>query len=108
MLLAAALFTAPSAQADDMGFLNALNASGIVVYDTQLAVTTGYRICNSLAVMNGQDVINDMVNSPDINGDSDLALAWLQAAGWNLCPWMYHPEREVGNQVQQPQLKRAT
>lgn len=105
----AAILSAAPARADDIAFLNALNNAGIVVYDTQMAITTGYRICSALAVTNGQDLMYQMLDSPDINGNLATANAWVVAAGFNLCPWMYHPEREVVSQpVGQPQLKRAT
>jgi hypothetical protein len=106
--VSAAILSATPARADDIAFLNALNNAGIVVYDTQMAITTGYRICSALAVTNGQDLAYQMYGGPDVP-DLPTANAWIVAAGFNLCPWMYHPERDVVSQpVEQPQLKRAT
>jgi Protein of unknown function (DUF732) len=90
-IAASSLALAPTANADEMSFLQGLNNRGIYVYNAALAIASGYQICNHLDANGGDGV--ETVNwaywtSPySYVPTRTVAYMWVQAAVGNLCPW---------------------
>lgn len=88
---AAALIGAPSAQADNASYLQALKQGGLVVYNPALALTWGNTICTALGTHRGDNVAvwfysvtsNDI---PDINTAAFVVMTAVE----QLCPWHDH------------------
>lgn len=95
-LVATGLLTAPQAQADDdqLEYLQMLNYRGISVYDTAMALRTGYDICDRLNYENGDEVIAYLVVTVYSYVPDDMSIGqarvWLQTAVEQLCPWHDH------------------
>jgi hypothetical protein len=76
-------------------YLTALNSVGIVIYDTQAALNTGYAICGAFNTTRGDVVAENLYRNTSFADipTRDAAAAWVVVAGTTLCPWHYHPER---------------
>lgn len=93
MIAAAGLVTAGEAHASpETNYLSSLNNLGIVIYDTQAALNTGYAICEAFNTTRGDVVAENLWLRTDVD-DLVTAQAWVVIAGSTLCPWMFHPER---------------
>lgn len=94
------LLNPAAAQADssETNFLQDLNQAGLSIYDTNRAVQLGYQICDAFNVANGEDIAEYLYTHTSISDVPDMTTAyvWVLAAGLNLCPWHYHPERAGG------------
>lgn len=96
------LLNSPAAQASpETDFLTALNNAGIMVYDANRAVQYGHQICEAFSVANGQDIADYIYAHTSWSDVPDRATAavWVVAAGTNLCPWHFHPERVTSGYV---------
>jgi hypothetical protein len=79
----------------ETNYLSDLTDAGIVIYDTSQAISTGYAICEAFNTVNGEVVAENLythTSYADIPNRA-AAAAWVLAAGLNLCPWHFHPER---------------
>lgn len=76
-------------------YLSALNAAGIVIYDTTAAVNTGYAICEAFNTTTGDVVARNLFAITSWADVPDMATAetWVVIAGMSLCPEHFHPER---------------
>jgi hypothetical protein len=89
---AVALAAAPSASADEMSYLQTLNAAGFTIYNTQWALASGHSICNALNYDTGDVVAVDVfVNSSwtDVPSLAHAGALVLIAVS-ELCPWHDH------------------
>ena len=85
---------AARADATPASFLNTLTSNGIVIYDTAAALNTGYAICETFNEFNGEQVAQALMQlAPDDVPTYEVAAVWVVAAGANLCPEHFHPER---------------
>lgn len=84
--------TAAPAQATPLGYLQALNRIGLVVYDANQAVRYGEAICNELNYATGDVVAADVYTSTTWADVPNVAVAaaMVFAAVENLCPWHDH------------------
>lgn len=95
---AAALPAAVANASPETDYLAGLNAIGMVVYDTNAALATGYAICDAFNYTTGDVVAADLYATTSFADVPDMATAanWVVVAGSTLCPWQYHPERARG------------
>ena len=85
---------AAQADATPASFLDALTDNGIDVYDASAALNTGYAICETFNTYNGEQVAQALMQlAPNDVPSYEVATVWVVAAGANLCPWQFHPER---------------
>jgi hypothetical protein len=97
-LIAAGLVTAGEAHASpETNYLSSLNNMGIVIYDTQAALNTGYAICEAFNTTRGDVVAENLYRVTPFAEipTREVAAAWVVVAGATLCPWHYRPERGV-------------
>jgi len=82
----AMLVASPDADASPTSYLQRLNDYGISVYDTGLALQTGYAICGALDNVSPARVTYNLYN---ITGSDvpnyDVAAAWVAASIEELC-----------------------
>mgnify|MGYP003504813179 FL=1 len=98
MIAAAGLVTAGEAHASpETNYLSSLNNLGIVIYDTQAALNTGYAICEAFNTTRGDVVAENLYRVTPFAEipTREVAAAWVVVAGATLCPWHYRPERGV-------------
>jgi hypothetical protein len=81
-------WAADAVASPETDFLGGLNAHGIVVYDTGMALNTGYIICDTLNSTTGDVVAEALyqVTNGDIP-DRYTANVWVIEAVSHLCPW---------------------
>jgi hypothetical protein len=86
------LFSAAPASADNTTYLQRLQNEYGVVYDTGLALSTGYQICSELGYANGADVAEWFyTNAPSFDVPDRISAAqWMTIAVEELCPWHDH------------------
>jgi len=92
--LAAATITTQVAKADDdTDYLQALNNSGLTVYDTGEAIATGHTICTMLQTANGNTVAAYVFTHTSWTDVPTITVAEVMVldAVANLCPEQYHP-----------------
>lgn len=93
-LTAAGLFTAPQAQAGELEYLQMLNYRGATIYNTAMALRTGYMICDRLNYQDGTAVISWMVVNVYQYTPYDMTIGqanvWMMTAVEQLCPWHDH------------------
>ena len=92
---ALALLLAPTAHADnsELEFLQLLNMRGMPVYDTALALRTGYSVCERLNYVTGDVVVPELImNSIDPITKYDAEVIVISAVQ-ALCPWHDHSGR---------------
>ena len=90
-IVGAAVGLSVPAKADttELAYLQALNARGLVVYDTVAALRTGYAICETLNAHNGNAVAAAVYAVfPELTPRD--AYAMVDAAVVTLCPWHDH------------------
>lgn len=93
VLAGGAIGTGIAKASPETDFLDALNAGGIVIYDTHRATTVGYQICESLNTANGEAIAWNLYRNTSYADVPDIATArwWVVSAATELCPWHWHP-----------------
>jgi hypothetical protein len=97
MVAAATLTTGVAKASPETDYLQLLNQAGLVVYDTSMALNTGYAICDAFNTTRGDVVARNLFLHTTWTDVPDMATAnaWVVIAGSTLCPWQFHPERVV-------------
>jgi hypothetical protein len=92
-LLSAGVGLAGNAHADDMGYLQALNNSGLTVYDTADALAEGHQICDMLTSANGTVVARYVFTHTSWSDVPTMLVAETMVidAVASICPGEYHP-----------------
>lgn len=81
----------PTAQADEVGYLQYLTAHGFVVYDTAAMLNTGYLACDMMNTNTGDVVATQILYRFPSEATVDSAVTVVIAAAQELCPWHWHP-----------------
>jgi hypothetical protein len=89
--VAFALVSAPAAQADELSFLQGLNANGIVVYDTTAVLSNGYLACDMMNTKTGDVVATELLYRFPAEATISSAATLVIVAAQELCPWHWHP-----------------
>lgn len=96
VLAASGLLWAGDANATpETDYLTDLTDAGLIVYDTTAALSTGYAVCQAFNTTTGDIVAENLYRNTtwaDVP-NKQTAAAIVVAAGMNLCPWHFHPER---------------
>jgi hypothetical protein len=82
-----------NAATGEAAYLQALNSSGFLIYDTAWAIQTGHDICTDLNYADGNQTAQWLYNSTSYRDVSSIQIAdtWVIDAVSTLCPWQYHP-----------------
>lgn len=95
---AAALLTGPAAPAEAStgSFLAMLEVRGLVIYNPNVALNTGWWICDQLNWATGDVVVVRLYNNTGWDvPDARTAGIWVVTAVEELCPWHDHRGRNT-------------
>lgn len=81
--------TSPPLRADEAGFLNAIEAEhGDLAGSEQLALDTGYKVCEHLDAGGSREMLEDMIYQSATDAESLDFLSFVTASAVVfLCPW---------------------
>lgn len=101
------LVSAPDAQADEVSFLQALNAHGWVVYDTTAVLSNGYLACDMMNTRTGDVVATQILYRFPSEATISSAATLVIVAAQELCPWHWHPAGAAPAAPPPPRLRAS-
>jgi hypothetical protein len=91
-LAVTALISAPTAQADEAGYIRDLRNNGWTIKNPAPIISVGYAICEDLNYISGERAAEIIYTntSIEVTPTPDDARLWVLIAVAELCPWHYH------------------